>query len=316
MRSSIRATAALAVAALGLAGCGNYSTEDLRFLAALPQREDLTFDVPVPGQPGALSACPPGNATVWLEAKPTSDKINAGVDLLLGLVDFVRREPPTWRSEDARRWGPFDDERHPGREIQVVMARSFPTDLAGAPRYAYAFEARWKNAAAFMPILAGAFDGGSASRGRGLLVLDFDAMTGLGMGDAGTPAGTMRVSYDRSGDPVTLQLALSSDGFGAVQFGYRFAGWADGGGVFDFAFRDASANLFVVSTAYDARGAGRAAVRFQGAGGASGGFEQCWGANACLAYVNDPLNLSCPAAEQPCSYGVAADCPAVPASPF
>jgi hypothetical protein len=318
MRSSIRP--AVIVAALALSGCGNYSTEDLRFLAALPQREDLTFEVPA-GRPGALTACPPANASVWLEAKPTADKINAGVDLLLSLVDTVRRLPPTWRSDDARMWGPFDDEGHPGRELRVVMERSFPSDLAGEARYAYAFQARVKGTAAWTNVIVGAFNGGSASRGDGGVVLDFDAMRAVGIDDEGTPAGNMQIAYDRTGDPVTLQLLLTSDGFGAVQFGYRSAKWAAGGGVFDFAIRDANGNLLVIATRYDAAGAGRAGVAFQAAGQTSvtGGYEQCWGANACLVYVNDPANLSCQPVlpETSCNYGDALDCPApLPESPF
>jgi hypothetical protein len=314
MRSWTR-TAALALA-VALAGCGNYSTEDLRFLAALPQRDDLKVAVPAPGQPGALSACATGDARIWLEAKPTSDGINAGVEFLLSLVDLVRRQPPAWRTDDARGWGPFDAERHPGRQIQVVMARTYPPELGGAPAYAYAFQARWKGAPQFTTIVSGSFEGGSASHGRGGIVLDFDAMIGLGMGEATTPSGTMQVAYDRASDPVTLQLALSRDGFGVVQFGYRFAGYAAGGGVFDYAFRDQAGNVFFVSTGYDAEGAGRAGVAFQGAGGGTGGFRQCWGAGACLVYVLDPGNYSCPAAAWPCSFGVETDCPAVPASPF
>ncbi len=313
MRSWTNASAA--AAALALAACGNYSTEDLRFLAALPQKEDLAFVVPAP-QSGALSACPPGNATVWLEAKPTSDKINAGVDFLLALVEYVRRQPPTWRTTDARVWGPFDSKEHPGREIEVVMGRSYPVELGGRPRYSYAFLARWKGAADFTPIIGGALDGGSASHGKGGIVLDFDAMAQLGMADATTPAGTMQIAYDRTSDPATIQLVLSNDGFGAIQFGYRWAGYAAGGGLFEFAIRDQAGNLLYVSTGFDAEGAGRAAVAVQGAGGAIGGFRQCWNAGACLVFVDDPLNWSCPAAEQPCSYGVETACPAVPASPF
>jgi hypothetical protein len=314
MRSWTRLSTVVLAAALGLSGCGNYSTEDLRFLAALPQREDL--QVKVPGAPsGALSACPPANANVWLKAKPVSDDLNAGVDFLVALVDKIRSISPTTREDDKRVWGPFDAREHPGREVEVVMVRSYPPELNGTPRYSYAFLARWKGTAEFTPLIGGAFDGGSASRGRGGVVLDFDAMRALGMADA-SAAGTMYVVYDRASDPKTIQLALSNDALGAVAFGYRYAGYGASGGVFDFAFRDENGTLLYVSTGFDGEGAGRADVAFQTSGGATGGFRQCWGANACLVYVLDPWNISCPQAEQPCSYGVEADCPPVPASPF
>jgi len=314
MRSWTR-TVALAVG-LALAGCGNYSTEDLRFLAALPQREDLAFKVPAPAGTGALSSCPPANASVWLDAKPTADNINAGVDLVLSLVDLVRRQPPTWRTKDARGWGPFDSGEHPGREIQVIIARTYPAELAGAPRYGYAFQARVKGTPDFTTVIWGVFDGGSASHGKGGVILYFDQMIAIGISGPTTPPGTMQIAYDRTSDPVTLQLVLSNDGFGVVQFGYRSAEYGAGGGLFDFAIRDGSGNLLFISTGYDAEGAGRADVGVQLAGGGTAGFRQCWGAEACLVYVLDPGNYSCPAAEWPCSFGVETDCPAVPVSPF
>src|SRR5512138_592816 len=136
MRSVTRA-AAIAALGIALGGCGNYSTEDLRFLAALPQREDLRVEVPAQGNPGALvGPCATRSADVWLWAKPTSDGLNAGVEFVLSLVDAVRRQPPTWRKDDARGWGPFDDKNHPGREIQILMARTYPPASAGRPVYA------------------------------------------------------------------------------------------------------------------------------------------------------------------------------------
>jgi hypothetical protein len=325
MRSVTRAAV---LAALALAGCGDYSTEDLRFLAALPQREDLKVEVPaqaVAVAKGAAiaqaptAACPGGSADVWLWAKPTSDGLNAGVELVVGLVDLVRRSPPTWREDDARGWGPFDDQNHPGREIQIGIARTYPEALGGAPRHLYAFQARLEGTQEFRNVIVGAFDGASASSGRGFVLLDFDALWDLGMNDATTPHGTMQVAYDRASDPATIHLWLAQGGFGNEAFGYRFAGYAEGSGVFDYALRDDRANLLVVSTGYDARGAGRARVAFTPAlGGATGVFDECWDGGACLVYVDDPGNYSCVPEEWSgsCSRGDVTACAEVPASPF
>ena len=313
MRSVTRAAGAAALA-LALAGCGNYSTEDLRFLAALPQREDLRVEVPAQGTPGALvGPCATRPADVWLWAKPTSDGLNAGVEFVLSLVDAVRRHPPTWRKDDARGWGPFDDQNHPGREIQVVMGRTYPEDRGGQAVYVYAFQARVKGTQAFTNVLTGAFAGGSAQSGSGGVTLDFDALWALGMNDARTPRGTLQLGYDRASDPVTIGLTLAQDGFGVAQFGYGYVGYADRRGMFAYRFRD-SGNVFTVAAGFDAAGAGRAYVDFVAAGGlATGSFRQCWDANACLAYVRDPGNYSCGA--PPCDLGVVADCPDVPWAP-
>lgn len=313
MRSGTRLAA---LAALALAGCGNYSTEDLRFLSALPRRDDLRVEVPAQGEPGALvGPCATRTADVWLGGKRTSDGLNAGVEFLLALVDAVRRHPPTWREDDARGWGPFDDRNHPGREIQIRMSRSFPDGSDRPAVYAYVFEARVEGTEVFRTILSGTFVGGSASRGRGQILLDFDALWALGMNDADTPRGAMQVVYDRASDPVTIDLALGADGFGVVPFVYGYAGYADRRGTFDYRLRDAG-NLLTVATAFDATGAGRARVGFVGAGGGTGSFDQCWDRDACLVYVRDPGNYSCAAAEAPCSLGAITDCPAVPAPPF
>lgn len=307
-------TRAFALAAL-LSACGNYSTEDLRFLAALPQREDLRVAVPAQGDPSALvGPCTNGTADVWLWAKPTSDGLNAGVDFVLALVDVVRRYPPTWRGDDERGWGPFDDENHAGRELRVVIQRSYPAALGGAPSHAYAFQARAKGTATFTTVVGGVFDGASASRGRGAVVLDFEAMWAIGVANADTPRGTMQILYDRASDPTTVELSLAQDGFGVVRFGYGFAGYRDGRGSFDYAFRNGAGDLLTVATSYDAAGAGRAQVAFTLAAGGTGAFRQCWDGAACLSYVDDPASYSCAAA--PCSFGTAAACPSVPAPPF
>jgi len=311
MRSLTRSALAAAVA---LAGCGNYSTEDLRFLAALPQREDLRVEVPSEGTAGALGVCLSGTADVWLWAKPTSDGLNAAVGFLVSLVDAVRRIPPTWRTEDARGWGPFDDENHPGNELRIVIVRRYPPASGGEPVHDYVFQARPKGTLPFTSILGGTFQGGSASRGSGGLVLDFEALWALGMNEADTPHGSMQVLYDRASDPVTIALQIAQGGFGVVPFAYGFAGYAGGGGAFGYAFRDVPGNRYEVTAGYDVAGAGRAQVSFTGAMGGSGGFRQCWDAGACLLFVDDPNGYSCGGV--PCSFGTVADCPAVPAPPF
>jgi hypothetical protein len=305
MRSANRLWPA-AAAALALAACGDYSTEDVRFLAALPTREDLR--VAVPAGEAALAACASGEATIWLSAKPTSDGLNAAVDFLVGLVDAVRRIPPTERLDDGRRWGPFDDRSHPGREIQVIISRSGDGE---AVSHAYRFEGRVEGTAEWRAILTGTFRGPSAEIGRGGLQLSFDALWDLGMNDAATPHGSMFADYDRTGDPRTVRLSLG--GFGLQQFEYDFDGYADGSGRFEYRIPKALDTLTIASS-FDAAGAGRAFVRYQTWLGFGGEFRQCWDTSACLVYVDDPNDYSC--GTPPCSFGEVGSCPAVPSPPF
>lgn len=305
MRSATRALI-VAAAVASAAGCGNYSTEDLRFLAALPYRQDLTVRLPantgtgpaaLTGLAAASLACPTiGDADVWKWAKPTSDNLNAGVSWIIGLIDNVRRFPPTHRDEDARRWGPFDDDKHPGREIQIVMERSWPGGSSAPPSYAYRFEARVKGTTAFTPLLFGTFVGPSASHGDGDVTLDFQAFWDVGVNDADTPHGSMAIVYSRSSDPVTTGLDLSpatNGPFGVASFKYLYSGWADGMGAFAYKFTDVARNVLEVTTGYDATGAGRLRVSFtRFSDGLVGSFDQCWDAGACLVYVKDPLNFT------------------------
>jgi len=311
MRSVTRS--AVVALALALGACGNYSTEDLRFLAALPVREDLQVAVPSEGNPGALTYCPLGRADVWLWAKPTSDGLNRGVGFVISLIDVVRHNPPTAREENLRRWGPFPDDKHPGHEIQIVMQRSYGSD--GSPVHAYAFQARETGVGEFQDIIAGTFTGASSARGHGNVVLSFDTIWALRMNDDTTPHGTMQIVYDRTGDPVTIELQLTQEGFGVVQFGYGFAGYANGTGAFDYRFRNADGDVLTVETSYDATGAGRAEVAYVASGGAIGSFRECWSLDACLTYVDDPSSFTCPA-HTSCSRGFFVTCVAVPVPPF
>ena len=60
---------------LGLCACGDYSTEDLRFLAAVPSRADLRVEVPEDAlsDPGVARqvVCATRPADTWLRAKPS-----------------------------------------------------------------------------------------------------------------------------------------------------------------------------------------------------------------------------------------------------
>jgi hypothetical protein len=328
----MRSATSLATTALLLlaAGCGTWSNEDVRFLAALPTRDELHVALPeglaaaaeaAPGAPAtgrvaaSLPWCGPlGAAETWLWAKPTSDRLNTSVDWVIGLVDVVRHYPPTSREADARTWGPFDDDKHPGIQLRVVIVRSWPAGPEGPVEHAYAFEARRKALAEpFTAILSGTFVGPSSLRGRGGLVLDFDQIRVLGMNDPDSPFGEMRVTYDRSSDPRTTELTLAqSRGFGLAQFDYRFAGYADGSGRLSYAFENGTGDRAEVAAGWNRFGGGQADVRYfpASAGGASVGYHQCWNLLACLVYSDDVNGYSCGGGA--CAGGDPLDCPAVP----
>src|ERR1700704_16159 len=111
----------LATCLLGAAaGCGNYSNEDLEFMAALPEKQELSAEVPT------RSALVLGEAAeYYLLTRNVSLIFNGITEAFLGLIDTIRAFPPTTRQPNRRIWGPFpaDPVKQPGWMIRMVMER-------------------------------------------------------------------------------------------------------------------------------------------------------------------------------------------------
>ncbi len=311
--------AAASALALGAAGCGNWSNEDIAFVEALPTSSALRVALP---QPAGQALCgPPGASDIWAFAKPTGDGFNAGVDALLTLVDLVKQATPTTRRSDARVWGPFPDGSHPGNEIRVTMTRS--QDAAGDITYSYAFEVR-PTGGEFLPagvIIDGTFTGGSAKNGRGSLTIHFDRSWALGMAKPTDPTSPMTVEYDRTGDPRTLSLDLTAgSGFGLASFDYGYAGYASGKGLFHYKLTF-DAGDYVVDAWFDATGAGIAFVQadLNALPNQTFAFDECWDSAGCVTNVDDTPTLFLPTGvSKLCTGGVCpkGPCPAgLPVTP-
>ncbi len=284
MRSAPSLILALAGAA-AVSGCGTWSNEDIAFVEALPSSQALK--VALPASAGQALCAPPGPSEVWGWAKPAGDGLNALVDVLLGFVDLVKSVTPTTRQLDARTWGPYDDSKHPGMEVRVTMARAREAD--GTPVYSYSFGARPKGTADYTSVLDGTFRGESARAGRGEFTLHFDRLRALGMDDHPDtdPTGDLAVRYDKTGDPRTVGLDVTSAAGGLAAFDYGYAGYASGNGFFHYAFTNLQLQQFVVDAHFDASGAGRADVALV-LGSTSLGFSECWDSAGCVTDVKDP----------------------------
>ncbi|HZR07998.1 MAG TPA: hypothetical protein VFA79_05400 [Myxococcales bacterium] len=305
MRSAFSAAGLLLLCA-----CGNLSNEDVAFLVAIPQKQQLHVAVPQGSQ--AQSLCAIGSADIYASAKTTGVSINAGVDAILSLVDTIRTTPPTTRDDDSRTWGPFPDKDHPGVTIQVTMFREL--DATRTPwRFVYTISAA-RLPGAYLPILEGEFFGAQASHGIGRLTLHFENSTALAMNKPGDPALPMRIFYDLSSEPHTISLDLTAgvNAFGLISFDYGFTEYADGHGQFDYAFPDPKTGCTIeVTTFFNAQGAGRDTFRANcGVLGVFGDVKQCWDPSGCLTFVDDPFALT-PACNslKPCSLGDPSQCP-------
>jgi hypothetical protein len=296
---------AAASALLLACACGNLSNEDLAYLSAIPRKGELRVEVPQ--DPSAQPLCGPGtygNADSWMHARKTGDDINAAVDGLVSLVEVIRTTSPTQRGEDDRTWGPFADQQHPGVQIRVRMAREL--DASNKPwRYLYVFEAR--RSGDYLSILTGEFYGAQAKGGIGKLVLHFENMALLQINQPTDPTQPMRVFYDLSGDPRSISVDLTqAPGAQLARFDYFWAGYADGHGRFDYAFQNANGCTLSLSSRFTPQGAGRAGIHFE-CPLSRGDVDQCWDAQSCVTFVNDPLDFTktCPGGA-PC--GVEASC--------
>lgn len=127
-----------------VAACGgNLSNDDLEFLNALPERQDLASKLP--GGERSVSAgslrqrsdlLAVGEASqLYADTRKASDEFNAGMDGLLTLLEEIRKLPPTTREPELRVWGPWADRDHPGHEVRFVMQR-------GAGRFDYLLQYR------------------------------------------------------------------------------------------------------------------------------------------------------------------------------
>jgi len=285
---------AAALAAAALAACGNYSTDDIAFVEALPTREALRVAVPAPPAPAACGAL--GEASQWTQARTTGAAMNAGLDWILGAVDLVRSLEPTERHRDQRIWGPFPDGKHPGFQGRVTVSRSEGAD--GIPVYAFAFETqRPLLESTWHVIIGGQFVGGSGRTGQGSVTLYFTTIRALGLNEKpDDPTVDVSIGYDRRADPRRLSLSIppGAAGFGLVDFDYGFASWTSGDSHLDFAFQDSLGNRVVTQAGFLPSGAGRGDVTLYPASPppASYQFTVCWDESGCVTAVADFFNVS------------------------
>lgn len=294
-------------ALLLMCACGTLSNEDVQFIEAIPQKDQL--HVQVPQGDAAQPACALGPADVWTNAKSTGSGLNAGIDGILSIVDAVRKAPPTTRDPDQRTWGPFPDQQHAGVSVQVTMQREL--NAAGVPwRWIYTVAA--KRTGDFVPIIEGEFFGAQAKDGTGRIVLHFENSWTLGINQPNDPHAPMSIFYDLSGDPRTISVDLTTaGGFGLVSFDYGWALYQDGHGRFDYAIPQPNGCTLQVSANFTAPGAGKLTYRaICPLGLVYGDITQCWDVSACITYVNDPFGFSAQCSGvKPCVLGNAAACP-------
>lgn len=265
---------------------GSWSNRDLEFAAALPSRDALSSKLPTTassGQPlsrsDGLNAGEPSKA--YADTKDAAKTFNDILTLFLGVVDTVRKIPPTSRETNSRTWGPFTAQDTPGFQFQVVIAlvATEPTDTFG-----WKVQARKLGTTDWTDLVRGTFQATeSVLKGRGQFevpVKDFRDL--LPSNDAKFSAlDQIVIGYVTDSDP-TLSSMVFTFAPGNPELlsagGYQARQRADGSGAMGFVLKSTNpmtSRLDVVSK-WRSDGAG-VSVATVTEGTASGATRvECW----------------------------------------
>jgi hypothetical protein len=306
-------TLALALVACGLAaGCGNYSNEDLEFMAAVPTTNELAVELP-----SAVDT-----VTEAELAKRTHDAIatvNQMLENVLGLVDGVRTYTPTNRTSDSRTWGPFADQNHAGWQWELIVQRDPSTPTS----FTYLLQTQNPGTATgWVPFVTGGFDAaGGAAQGSGQVTANFAALANVYFPlDAKTAAlADITISYqnfDTQGSPTTVSMTIDSaspDANGVTSISMMYEILTDRSGQMAFTL---TGNLIPgpmldtveVDSQWLSSGAGEATLKVAAGDGAGLTQTECWDSEFNATYNAKPWSV----AEDT---GSAASCPALPALP-
>lgn len=274
-----------------LVGCGNYSNEDLDYLSALPQTDDLSVEAP------KMSAVRPALEDDALQTTTdVTTKLNGMADDLLKLVDQIRAGYPSSRQGDRRVWGPGPADNNPGWQIEFTMTKdaaavpvTFAYDLLMIPPGAGVDGA--------LTVLSGTFQATGGAHGVGHL-----ALTPGPARDAGAilpgleKLMSLTIDYDSQDWPRTLTIEAmnvptidpSTDALDA-KYSYQRAQNGDGAMTFTFLKDVVNGPLGVdtlqITSHWQGTGAGRADIAVTGGDGAGLiSWTDCWGPDATTAY--------------------------------
>jgi hypothetical protein len=274
----------LAVVAAALAGaCGNYSNEDLEFMNALPDREDLQAQIPDP----IVIA---DEAELSEMTHNTTRTFNGFLDLLR-IVDVIRSFPPTSRAPNARVWGPVAADQR-GWQWRLTMTRTddqtfiydleFHRDIDPSDRW-YAF-------------MSGNFlASAGARRGMGHMLVDTSEVFAAGFPISegeDSHLHSIEITYSTREFPISVVMDIETSpkdvSTGAVDltvrntFHYEYEAQASGQGAMRFRV---TGNLITLTDAPEVlsvtarwlpSGAGRADAVIESGDGMGLTHSQCW----------------------------------------
>lgn len=277
-----------------MAACGNYSNEDLEYMAAVPQREDVAVTMP----PSSLMRMDEAELS-----RITHDVIimsDAVLDLFLGIVDVVRTFPPTQRLPRTRIWGPVLAEREVGWQWRFVVNRDpvTPTHFT----YALEFQRVGDPPTAWHGLFSGWFEGSSgARRGVGEFIVQTTELRAAGypFENGGERIDTITVNYSTREFPISVEVdfvQFSNFEFTTTnRFHFEHSAQENGQGAMRFQLDGPDliagpvVDSLLVTTRWLPSGAGRGEATIT-QGDAAAGLQQvqCWNASFMETYNVKP----------------------------
>jgi hypothetical protein len=311
--TSRRAPFSLAVLALalGASACGNYSNEDLEFMNAVPDRNDVSSDFPV-----TAALTNPNEAALAKETRDATTGFNGILDLILGMVEKIRSFEPTSRQPNERIWGPIPADKQPGWQWRFAMTRQ--PDLSFT--WSFEIEPVGGGEADWVPLVSGAFQPSpGVRRGIGSFTLDTTALRAESFPfDAGlADVKTIIISYSTQAFPISVTAELEKfpnyPDLSAVNTTmFQYGAQADGSGAMTFSVTGdlipltPALETFQVTSRWLANGAGEATAAVTAGDDAGLSQTQCWNDAFNATYNDEPWAT-------PAMTGDPSACPPIPA---
>jgi hypothetical protein len=289
------------------AGCGNYSNEDLEFMAALPEKQELSAEVPT------RSALVLGETAEYYRLTRNVSLIFNGItEAFLGIIDTIRAFPPTTRKLNERIWGPFEAEHQPGWMIRMLMTRAGTTFT-----YHLQFQPASDPSSGWLSLIDGFYAvTGGVRRGQGQIKVVTAPLRAAGVDPDLGFLDQLTVDYTTSEFPIDVKLMftnlpnpLKTDD--PMQGTYEYAVQSNGQGAltYDY-FADVIPGPMIdevlVTSRWLGTGEGRADLQVVSGDAAVGAqATECWNRFFRAVYIDKPWapleHLATPA-----------DCPAIP----
>jgi hypothetical protein len=278
---------------LMVAGCGNYSNEDLQYMNAVPSGNELVATLP------AYSAALPVASEAEL-AKTThsvTTQFNQMIDNTMGGVDTIRSYEPSSRTPTSRTWGPFASTKHVGWDWQLIVSHDDPQSTEFS--YELDVENTADTSAGWLTFVTGSFGATEGVRkGMGSMTVTTKALTNAGFPfDQGTaPFDILTVNYSTLSYPITVDMTIdrTADATNAVaSVVYSYAGQADGSGQMSFTLTGnlvagPAIETVAVVSAWLPTGAGEATQTVEQGDGAGLTQSECWDTSFAATYNSKP----------------------------